>query len=146
MANVFQLRSGVKPLTFRSFGTATYMVGMRRKEMAFELASKLSVDPKIQYKHVSYIDMDASLHRQLCMLGVGPEKFSSLRFSKGVLLIEKELNPVEVPHWHVFASHLYTYAMYPIEKKYASALVNAQLEDAPTYSSFDVFIMEPTSS
>lgn len=110
-----------------------------------ELSLRLPPQPKLQYKHVSFIEADASMYQQIYRLGIEPDKAACLEFSRGVLLIDSESDTTQDPHWYVYPSHLYTYTMMPIEKKMGVSLINKKIEDHNGYSSFDVFTISTKS-
>lgn len=145
MNQVFQLKAGTKPLTFHHIGNKEYMVGVRKIDVAMDLSRRLPNVPKLQYKHVSFVDADESLYQQLYRLGVDPEKAHKLEFSRGILLMETTLSETAEPSWYVYPSHLYTYTMMPIEKKAGVSFINKKIEDNNGYSAYDVFTINAKS-
>lgn len=141
MSKVFQLRNSKQVLGFRSLGVAQYIIGLRNQQEALHVSPLIPPSPVIQYKHLSPLPMDTSLQHQLNIMGIEPNHHNRLRFSKGMMFLQKEVQ--ETVQWHVFNSHMYTYMMYPIEKGTGIALLQKCIEETDKYLTFDVLLVDP---
>lgn len=121
------------------------MVGFRKYADATAIA-RLQL-PEIHYVHMANIPLDDTLRNQLHGIGIGPESYERLRFSKGIAQVYGVQDPQDV--WSIHNSHLYNYITAPLNKDHDGVvLLQEELptekkeDDAPVPKVFEVLMVD----
>ena len=143
MPQLYQVIGRKQVLGFQS-NQHSYVVSVGNQHTLESIVHWLPDQPTIHFKSLAKVELQKYFQNPVRDTGLELNTLNSLSCHKGLLFIS---NTVKVHHyqsqWHWKSMHVYSHLMYPLEKQTGLAVVLNQIESNPTYSTYDVLLVDP---